>query len=142
MPDVADRIVFVPRLQQAEFLNLLNVVDVLLDPFPYGGCTSTLEAFSFGVPVVTLPTELLRGRFTQAFYRRLGVESCIARDKADYVEIALQLGMDKAFRENVRQQILAGQPRLFEDDSAVRDWEQFLRSVTAQPPRRGVSPIA
>jgi protein O-GlcNAc transferase len=131
MPDVMDRVVFLPRLQQDEYLNLLNIVDVLLDPFPYGGCTSTLEAFSFGVPVVTLPTGLLRGRFTQAFYRRLGVESCIARDAADYVEIALRLGMDKDFREGIRKQILAGQPRLFEDDSAVRDWELFLHAAVA-----------
>ena len=131
MPDVIDRVVFVRRLQQDEYLSLLNLVDVLLDPFPYGGCTSTLEAFSFGVPVVTLPTELLRGRFTQAFYRRLGVESCIARDRADYVRIALRLGADVDFREQIRQQILAGQPRLFEDESAVGDWERFLRAAVA-----------
>ena len=35
------------------------IQNVLLDPFPYGGGNSSLEAFSFGVPIVTLPTELL-----------------------------------------------------------------------------------
>lgn len=131
MPDVADRIVFVRRLLHSEFLSLLLLADVVLDPYPYGGCTSSLEAFSLGVPVVTLPTEFLRGRFTQAFYRRLGVTSCIARDQGDYTDIAVRLGTDPAFRRQVRDQIIAGQPQLFGDESVVNDWYQFLRSVTA-----------
>ena len=93
------------------------------------GGNSSLEAFSFGVPIVTLPTELLRGRITQAFCRRLGIESCIARDVAEYVQIAVRLGIDRQFREQIRQAILAGRNRLFEDESAVRDWEVFLQSV-------------
>jgi len=129
MPDVVDRIWFLPRLQQDEFLSFLTTVDVLLDPFPYGGGLSSLEAFSFGVPVVTLPTKLLRGRLTQAFYRRLGVEFCIARDVAEYVEIALRLANERSFRQQVHDLILAGQPRLYEDASAIRDWESFLRSA-------------
>jgi predicted O-linked N-acetylglucosamine transferase (SPINDLY family) len=129
MPDVAERIVFVRRMQQSQFMNFLTLVDVLLDPFPYGGGNSSLEAFSFGVPVVTLPTEFLRGRITQAFCRRLGIENCIARDIADYVEIAVRLGTDRSVREQVHRQIMANQSRLFEDEAAVRSWEQFLVQV-------------
>ena len=131
MPDVADRIIFIRRLQQPEFMQFLTLVDVLLDPFPYGGGNSSLEAFSFGVPVVTLPTEFLRGRITQAFCRRLGIDRCVARDVDDYVGIAVRLGTDATFRGQVREQSIAGQPRLFEDASAVRDWEQFLREAAA-----------
>jgi protein O-GlcNAc transferase len=131
MPDVADRIVFITRLQQPAFLRFLTLIDVLLDPFPYGGGNSSLEGFSFGVPVVTLPTPLLRGRITQAFCRRLGISHCIAKDVADYIEIALRLGTNADYRNQVRQQILAGHSRLFEDLSAVRDWEAFFRQVAA-----------
>jgi hypothetical protein len=131
MPDVAERIVFLPRQEQAGFNNLLMLMDVLLDPFPFGGCTSSLEAFSFGVPVVTLPTPFLRGRFTQAFYRRLGVKACIARDVEDYIQIAVRLATDRAFNKQIREKIVAGQSRLFEDEEAVRDWEDFLKSVVA-----------
>jgi len=129
MPDVADRIIFIRRLQQSEFMNFLTLVDVLLDPFPYGGGHSSLEAFSVGAPVVTLPTEFLRGRITQAFCRRLGIESCIACGVADYIDIAVRLGRDQSFREQIRQQILSNQNALFEDDAAVRNWEQFLQRV-------------
>jgi predicted O-linked N-acetylglucosamine transferase (SPINDLY family) len=129
MPDVADRIVFIPRLQQAQFMNFLTLIDVMLDPFPYGGGNSSLEAFSFGVPVVTLPTEFLRGRITQAVCRRLGVEPCIARDVEDYIDIAVRLAIDTPFQQAIRQQIVAAQPRVFDDESAVRDLERFFREV-------------
>ncbi|HEY2415988.1 MAG TPA: tetratricopeptide repeat protein [Pirellulaceae bacterium] len=129
MPDVADRIVFVRRMKQPEFMNFLTLADVLLDPFPYGGGNSSLEAFSFGVPVVTLPTEFLRGRITQAFCRRLGVDACIARDVEDYVEIAVRLGTDRMARDQVHRQILANQSGLFEEKTAVHSWEDFLQSV-------------
>jgi len=137
MPDVADRIVFILRLSGAEFMSFLSLVDVMLDPFPYGGGNTTLEAFSLGVPVVTLPTGFLRGRITQAFCRRLGIDSCIAKDVPEYIEIATRLGSDKALRDETRGRILANQNRLFEDDSAVRDWEQFFRQVTATPSPSG-----
>jgi predicted O-linked N-acetylglucosamine transferase (SPINDLY family) len=129
MPDVADRIVFIRRLQQPEFMRFLETIDVMLDPFPYGGGNSSLEGFSCGVPVVTLPTGLLRGRITQALCRRLGLEDCIARDVNDYVEIAVRLGADERLRTSVRERILANQSRLFEDISAVTDWERFLEAV-------------
>ncbi len=129
MPDVADRIVFIRRLNQPEFMSFLSLVDVMLDPFPYGGGNTTLEAFSLGIPVVTLPTDFLRGRITQAFCRQLEVESCIAKDVPDYVDIASRLGTDSALRQQTRAQIIGAQHRLFEDDSAVRDWEQFFRQL-------------
>jgi predicted O-linked N-acetylglucosamine transferase (SPINDLY family) len=130
MPDVADRIHFIRRLQQPEFMNFLSLIDVMLDPFPYGGGNSSLEAFSFGIPVVTLPTQFLRGRITQAFCQRLGLASCIARDARDYVEIARRLGTDEPFRREIQAQILTNAPRLFGDESAVRDLEDFLRRAT------------
>jgi predicted O-linked N-acetylglucosamine transferase (SPINDLY family) len=116
-------------MQQPRFMNFLTLVDVLLDPFPYGGGNSSLEGFSFGVPVVTLPTQFLRGRITQAFCRRLGIESCIARDLHEYIDIAVRLGADLPFRDQIRRQVMANQPQLFEDEAAVRDWENFLQSV-------------
>ncbi len=129
MPDVADRIVFIRRMQQPQFMNFLTLVDVLLDPFPYGGGNSSLEGFSFGVPVVTLPTEFLRGRITQAFCRRLAIDHCIASSVQDYVDIAVRLATDRPFGDQTRQQILANQSKLFEDESAVRDWESFLLTI-------------
>ena len=57
---------------------------------------TSLEAFAVGTPVVTMPTALQRGRHTFGMYTRMGIDSCIARDAAHYVSIALELGTDRA----------------------------------------------
>ena len=133
MPDVAGRIVFVPRLQSEKFMNFLTLIDVLLDPFPYGGGNSSLEGFSCGVPVVTLPTEFLRGRITQALCRRLGIEQCIAADLEEYIQIAVRLGSDPDYRRAVRDQILANRPHLFNGDEAKASLEAFLIQAAKMP---------
>jgi protein O-GlcNAc transferase len=42
-PAVIDRLVFIPRVPNEVFLNYLKEADVLLDPNPFGGDTSTRE---------------------------------------------------------------------------------------------------
>src|SRR5262249_8201747 len=63
MPDVAERIVFLPCLQNADYLSLLAAADVLLDPLHYGGVNSSYDGFSLHKPIVTLPTRYQRGRY-------------------------------------------------------------------------------
>jgi predicted O-linked N-acetylglucosamine transferase (SPINDLY family) len=128
-PDVADRVVFLPRLSQDDFLHLLARADVLLDTTPFGGGSTSYEAFAFGTPIVTLPGPLLRGRITAACYRQMGVLDCIARTEDEYIQTALRLGMDPAWREHVRAEILSRKHLLYEDAAAVRQLEQFLRDA-------------
>jgi predicted O-linked N-acetylglucosamine transferase (SPINDLY family) len=137
MPEVADRIIFLDRLREPEFMNLLTLFDVMIDPFPYGGGNTSLEAFSVGLPVVTFPTQFLRGRITAAFCRKLGLDSCIASSIEEYVEMAVRLAMDPSARREVSAQIMARQQLLFDDQSVVDDWEHFFReigSAGAAPP--------
>ncbi len=44
LPDVLDRIVFVPRQSRVGFQNLILCSDVLLDPIHFGGGNTTYEA--------------------------------------------------------------------------------------------------
>jgi hypothetical protein len=44
------------------YVNALHHATAVLDTWPYGGCLSTLDAWAHAVPVVTLPSHLLRGR--------------------------------------------------------------------------------
>jgi len=59
------RIVFLPPLTDQDYTIMYGAVDVVLDSFPFGGHTSTMDALSIGRPVVTLPTEFMSGRCTQ-----------------------------------------------------------------------------
>jgi predicted O-linked N-acetylglucosamine transferase (SPINDLY family) len=132
MPDVAGRIHFLRRFQQDEFLDLLAVADVILDPPHFGGGMTTTEALGQGVPVVTLPSQFLRGRITAAMYRRMGVPDCVAGSPQQYAEIAVQLGTEPDFRRQVCGKIRAADGLLFENPEAIREWESFLQRAVAR----------
>lgn len=48
----AHRVRFLPTLPYDEFMALLSLSDVMLDPFPFGGGVTTLDALSLGMYVV------------------------------------------------------------------------------------------
>jgi predicted O-linked N-acetylglucosamine transferase (SPINDLY family) len=50
------RIMWVSSLTPQEYLTLLAIGDVMLDPFPFGGGVTTLESIAVCTPVITLPS--------------------------------------------------------------------------------------
>ena len=127
--DVENRIVFVPRQREHDYLNLIAVADVMLDTVHFNGMNTSLEAFAVGTPVVTLPAAYQRGRHTQAMYRKMGLDDLIAADAADYVDKAVRLGTDAAFRLETRQRIEANSKVLYEDAKVVREFERFFSTA-------------
>ncbi|HER27104.1 MAG TPA: tetratricopeptide repeat protein, partial [Rhodospirillales bacterium] len=71
-PDQVDRVLFVPRMNLEQFMQLILIADVILDPMFFGGGNSSAEAISAGAPIVTLAGEYLRDRVTYAFYKTMG----------------------------------------------------------------------
>lgn len=86
---LAARVRIAPRMAHADFLRHIAAADVVLDPFYFGGCNSSCDAFALAAPVVTLPGFLLPGRFTLGLYREMGIDGAVARSPQEYVELAL-----------------------------------------------------
>ncbi|TAN57394.1 MAG: tetratricopeptide repeat protein [Rhodospirillales bacterium] len=124
--DPARHLVFIPWLDWTDFLDLNGVADVFLDSIGWSGGNTTLEALSRHLPVVTLPTGLMRGRHAHAILKRLGLDDCIAKDLEGFVATAVKLGTDGAFRSGIRGRIEAGKGALFDDTSPVRALEAFV----------------
>ncbi len=82
-------------------------VDVALDPFPFAGSTTTLETLWMGVPVITLPGDTFSSRHSLAFLTVAGVEGCVARDVADYVDRAVGWAGDPARLTELRRGLRA-----------------------------------
>jgi predicted O-linked N-acetylglucosamine transferase (SPINDLY family) len=129
IPYAADRIVLLPRLSQDDFLHLQARADLLLDTTPFGGGSTSYEAFAFGTPIVTQAGPLLRGRITSGCYRQMGIGDCAAESEEEYVQIALRLGTDPVWRADVSARILERKHLLYEDTQAVRQLEQFLAAA-------------
>lgn len=132
IPDVIDRVRFVGRQSYVRFLQLNTVFDVLLDPIHFGGGNTSYEAFAAGIPLVTWPSEFLRGRITHGLYRRMRIADCVAASHADYIAIALRLANDIDYRTHICNRILAAAPSLFEDRAAILELENFLRSAATE----------
>jgi predicted O-linked N-acetylglucosamine transferase (SPINDLY family) len=85
------RLLLEPGCPHRELLGHYARVDVALDPFPYNGGTTTCEALTQGVPVVTLRGNQFVSRVGATILRQAGLTEWIADTPAQYVEIALQL---------------------------------------------------
>jgi predicted O-linked N-acetylglucosamine transferase (SPINDLY family) len=130
-PDVVNRVQFLRRLTLPGFLALLRAADAVLDPLHWTGGNSTYEAFALGVPVVTWPGAFMRGRVTAVASRQIGVTDLIAPDAETYVDLAVRLAHDRAWREELEKRLREGHPRLFDDVGAVRELEDvFARAAT------------
>jgi protein O-GlcNAc transferase len=126
-PELMPRIRFMKRLPEEEYLNLVVRTDVILDTLYYtGGANTTYDAFACSTPVVTLPTQFHRGRYTSAAYKQIGLTDCIAQNREDYINIAVKLGTDAQYRQSVKDKIDAGCPVLFEDIKAVEELADFF----------------
>jgi predicted O-linked N-acetylglucosamine transferase (SPINDLY family) len=132
LADVIDRVSFLPRLGEHDFLSLIMLSDVLLDPVHFGGGNTTYEAFAMGTPIVTQPGRFMRGRVTHACYKKMGLHDCVASTPEEYVDIAVRLGTDRDYRKAVSAAILSRNHILYEDLAAVKELEQFFLRVLQQ----------
>jgi predicted O-linked N-acetylglucosamine transferase (SPINDLY family) len=90
----ADRLELQGSTQHAHQLVQYNRVDIGLDPFPYAGGLTTLEASWMGVPVLTCPGETFASRHSLSHLSNAGLTETITASRSAYVELAVQLAND------------------------------------------------
>jgi protein O-GlcNAc transferase len=128
IPDVTERIILAPRMAYNDYLNLVSVSDVMLDTFHFSGGNSTFDGFAMGTPIVTLPGQFMRGRQTFSLYKRMGIMDCVAGSIDEYIHIAGRLATDSAYRNGIKERILAANHLIFEDIGMVRELETLLQA--------------
>ena len=84
-----NRIIYAPRAQQNAHLSRLQCCDITLDPWPYGGHTSTSDTLFAGVPVIALEGKNFAGRVSGGLLLSAGLPELIAKDRQEYVEKAV-----------------------------------------------------
>jgi predicted O-linked N-acetylglucosamine transferase (SPINDLY family) len=106
-----DRVAFASRVPHVQYLALYNDIDIGLDPFPYGGGISTLDALWMGVPVVTLAGRTAVGRAGASILAHVGLPELIARTPEEYMAHAIAWAGDRArlfaLRSGLRQRMRA-----------------------------------
>jgi predicted O-linked N-acetylglucosamine transferase (SPINDLY family) len=98
----------------------------VLDPFPYNGHTTSLDALWMGVPVVSLAGKTRVSRGGLSILSNLGLPELVAVTEEEYVEIATRLANDlprlAAWRATLR-------PRM--EASVLMDAPRFARQIEA-----------
>ncbi len=134
-----------PVLPGAAYFDLLRCCDVYLDTPVWSGGNTSLDAAACGLPMVTWPGSLMRGRHTYGILQRLGISATVADSADEYVAIAARLGQDASWRQAIAAQTLAGCPQLFGDRECVQALMEFLTAVATgkpAPTRWGASGMA
>lgn len=112
-----------PVLDRGAFLSQYGDIDVALDPLPFNGGFTTLQALWQGVPVVSLPGQRMAARTGASILSRLGLGEMLAADEAQYVQTAVALAQDEVqlleLRRRMRERMLA---------SGITDQRAFARA--------------
>jgi protein O-GlcNAc transferase len=127
----AERLILAGSSPREELLAAYNHVDIALDPFPFGGGTTTLEALWMGVPVVTLRGARFVGHVGESIMTTVGMPHLIADDASDYLAKAVRLatGLPQlaALRQSLRARLL--ESPLCDAAGFARDLETGYRAM-------------
>ncbi|MEX2112345.1 MAG: tetratricopeptide repeat protein [Pirellulales bacterium] len=120
------RLTLADRRPRKEYLQLMQTVDIALDPFPFNGHTTTCDALWQGVPVVTLAGATYASRFGSSAHVNLGLRELIADSPQQYVAIATELANDldrlRLLRASLRERMAS---------SPLLDFAGFTRHLEA-----------
>ena len=92
---------------RSKLLNSYNKVDIALDPFPYSGGVTSLEAIWMGVPVLTKKGFRFVSHTTESINHNSGMSDWVANDENEYVKKAIKFstnlelltGINKSLRQ-------------------------------------------
>ncbi len=119
------RILFEGNSLHDALLETYNKVDIALDPWPYSGGLTTIEALWMGVPVVTKSGPTFAGRHSTTHLTNAGFPQWVTDNWEDYKNVAVQLSSDidklAEIRAGLRQKLL---------NSPVCDARRFANNLT------------
>jgi len=117
----------------ADMMQEYGDMDIALDPTPYNGGTTTLQALWMGVPVVALSGGNFVSRMGASFMAALGQPDWVAEDKGAYVAAAQALAGNidtlRGQRTQLREQMAASP--LCDITGYVANFETLLRRMWA-----------
>jgi len=126
------RVKWYGSLEKDDFLNIVSISDVCLDPFPFGGCNTSFDAFDYNIPVITLPSEFLHGQFTNGLYKKMGkglninMMECCVSTADEYAQVAATLGINEKLRHKISRNIEMTKHLIFQEQESIDEWNIFL----------------
>lgn len=118
---------FTPAVDRAHYFQAHNDVDLMLDPFPYPGGTTSADAWWMGVPVLSLAGPRFVTRNALTLGENMGKPGCWLSSIERYIEIALEHFTSGVLAKNKR---LSHRQRL--EGTHALDAQGFAKSLKKQ----------
>ncbi len=137
------RVIATPPTSQEAHLARLQCCDLMLDPWPYGGHTSTSDALFAGVPVVALAGTNFASRVNGSLLYSAGLGALVQPDTDAYLRTVVGLLNNGDELARLKQYVRHTVPQtdLFNAERKVRQMETaFLR--TCQRHHEGKPPVS
>jgi protein O-GlcNAc transferase len=138
----ADRVEFLTPRSRRAYLELYHRLDVALDPFPYNGHTTSLDALWMGVPVVSLAGQTRVARGGLSILNNLGLPELVAHTEDEYLRVAMELAHDlprvaelrATLRSRMKSSVLTDAPRFARNiETAYRAiWRDWCRDAASE----------
>lgn len=91
-PTFSSKCKFFNKMSKENYFNLLACADAVLDPIHMGCGTTSIDALSIGVPIITKPEDHPRTRIAYGLYKIMGIKNApIAYTKSDYVNFCTKM---------------------------------------------------
>ena len=120
-------LLFLPQRTREEYLRVNLACDVMVDSLHWSGGNTSLDALHCGLPMVTHPGALMRGRQSAAMLRALGCAELIADSPRRLAELAVEVANDRARRNNLGARIQDALPRLTQSQEPLAALDATLR---------------
>ncbi|MES2436816.1 MAG: tetratricopeptide repeat protein [Patescibacteria group bacterium] len=85
----SDRIKIIDQKLIEDYVKFFNDIDILLDPFPFTGCITVFHGLWGGVPSIVMEGVTEYERNGPTVMKKVGLDSCIAHNPQEYVDIAV-----------------------------------------------------
>lgn len=117
-------------LNNQEYLELYNQIDVCLDTFPYSGTTTTCDTLLTSTPIITLAMENRHvSNVTNSILTHMGHTELVSHSLDDYIKKAVELGKDREritmYKKTLRQKFLD----LMNPVEFMKDYEDTLMKL-------------
>ncbi len=119
------RLIFAQRVPtKREHLQRLSRADLMLDTIGWHtGHSTASDALWAGVPVLTVPGEQFANRVAASLATAAGLPELVRHDRADYVQMAVRLGRDRALLAATKRKLAERAAPFFDTRMRVRDLE-------------------
>ena len=124
--DINTQLKILPRLNHNDYMSIFLISRLTLDTIGWNGGNSSFQSFALGCPIITLPTEYMRGRHTLSMLKIMEIDELIAENAQDYINRSCLLLSDENYYAKIKQNLIAKSHRLFNDQSVA---SEFVTSI-------------